>query len=807
MSYSSTSMWTPVSADARKSKLVARKVHHAVVSGRREIVGKQLDRGVGDCHPSGRGRSFEKEKGGSSKRGGEKIIIDLTEYEEEEEEEEEEKEKEEGKESRRWGVEGSRKNRVGWKYVSKEDHRSTFPRHWPRPVLEESQENPEDGQEEVEQIKGDFIEQRVIHIEHIERLGGRSCLGGQEQAASNCGHRPRSFGSPRNFEHERILDADRRHRVGRRPTVLAPSVGAVPSHLHGGAALRRSEQRVLHPMLGGGPLVAASRLRGDGCASTALEEPGIDSSRHKLDNQSETGVGPPQQRQLGGGPKYKLRARKRDWTNKSFPPVALSTRRGPKEKKSERIPPQKGKTKEREGKGKGDKEALYLKEAAEVEERYEAPRGVEAVGSVRKLPEKEAEEMRSADMVEAAVKKVRRKGNREKRAMPALIKQKVWMKKAKEKERRKKKGLRVCCDRERVGVGELPFSQRAKPAVAATAVGSVFHTVGQQAPILSRQGSHALGLGQDRLREKQSGDGMDGDTLGSVSRWPDSRVDAFFARHCKTMSTGMLFPLPSSPCTLATIFPGVSQTVRCVLRCLVVSLNSLNGEGLDGPSVASDFQEEVLKGLLEDCSRVAGWVQEEPHLSWKDFFRTKGVDYRGDEILTAQPMRWENVSPALPKEVGTVPLESVLEFGSKHYVEQFEEYLLAEEDQVSVKPTKVMVPPQDWSLFCSQLLKLGVFSRVHEDDLHVVKGQKVLNGLFGVSKREFEGNVEVMQIIMNMIPVNNVCRGIEGDISTLPSWAGMTPLHLQPHEQLLVSSEDVRAFFYIFKVPVVGTDF
>ena len=112
-----------------------------------------------------------------------------------------------------------------------------------------------------------------------------------------------------------------------------------------------------------------------------------------------------------------------------------------------------------------------------------------------------------------------------------------------------------------------------------------------------------------------------------------------------------------------------------------------------------------------------------------------------------------------------------------------------------------MVPPEDWFLFCDQLLKLGVFSRVHEDDLHVVKGQKVLNGLFGVSKHEFVGDVEIMRIIMNMIPVNNICRGIEGDISTLPSWAGMSPLHLQPDEQLLVSSEDVRAFFYIFKVP------
>ena len=58
-----------------------------------------------------------------------------------------------------------------------------------------------------------------------------------------------------------------------------------------------------------------------------------------------------------------------------------------------------------------------------------------------------------------------------------------------------------------------------------------------------------------------------------------------------------------------------------------------------------------------------------------------------------------------------------------------------------------------------------------------------------------------MRIIMNLVPLNAVCRGIDGEVSTLPSWAGMAPLHLQPHEQLLISSEDVRAFFYIFRVP------
>eukprot|EP00438_Fugacium_kawagutii_P023459 Skav220955 [mRNA] locus=scaffold1928:73577:75316:+ [translate_table: standard] len=42
---------------------------------------------------------------------------------------------------------------------------------------------------------------------------------------------------------------------------------------------------------------------------------------------------------------------------------------------------------------------------------------------------------------------------------------------------------------------------------------------------------------------------------------------------------------------------------------------------------------------------------------------------------------------------------------------------------------------------------------------------------------------------------------MEGDVSTLPSWAGMGALQLEPFEDLVVSSEDVRCFFYIFSVP------
>ena len=45
------------------------------------------------------------------------------------------------------------------------------------------------------------------------------------------------------------------------------------------------------------------------------------------------------------------------------------------------------------------------------------------------------------------------------------------------------------------------------------------------------------------------------------------------------------------------------------------------------------------------------------------FFRVKRVDYKGEEVMTAQTMRWKNVTPALPPEVGSIPLVDVVELG------------------------------------------------------------------------------------------------------------------------------------------------
>ena len=363
--------------------------------------------------------------------------------------------------------------------------------------------------------------------------------------------------------------------------------------------------------------------------------------------------------------------------------------------------------------------------------------------------------------------------------------------------KREEKAERMKDDR---GAFSLPAGEASCTGRAAATAIPFFPPGGSTEPETCH--SHAEGF-DPSMRPKKDGEGAEQTwgSMGYVINWLYRVVDDFNEVLRKPKTTGRLFPLPSSPKLLAQLFPQSEPIVKKCMHVLLQSLNSLNGEGSTEDESATDYQVKVISGLLPDCERVSKWSFEAVPTNWDQFFATRSVDYKGDEILTAQSMRWENVSPALPSEVGGVRLEDVVELGCKHYVLNFDDYLLDPEDQQYISPPRVMVPPEAWSDFCRNLLSLGVFEMIHEDDVYRVQDQLLLNGLFGVSKQEFHQSWEVMRIIMNLIPLNGVCREFAGDVGTLPAWAGMSPLQIHPHEELVVSSEDVRCFFYIFKVP------
>ena len=74
--------------------------------------------------------------------------------------------------------------------------------------------------------------------------------------------------------------------------------------------------------------------------------------------------------------------------------------------------------------------------------------------------------------------------------------------------------------------------------------------------------------------------------------------------------------------------------------------------------------------------------------------------------------------------------------------------------------------------------------------------------VWGLSKEDWTpSGVEIWRLIMNLIPLNGICQPLGGDVDTLPPWGMMNPFFIQPDQNLLISSEDVKCFFYTMKVP------
>ena len=261
------------------------------------------------------------------------------------------------------------------------------------------------------------------------------------------------------------------------------------------------------------------------------------------------------------------------------------------------------------------------------------------------------------------------------------------------------------------------------------------------------------------------------------------------------------FPLPTSRDHMKSLFPDLEEGMVSWLLNLVISLNSVWGDAMFNECPASGAQKMLLTNLIGDVKRVCGLSERLEVFDWDSFFRHRSIDYKGDEVKIAKSFAWANIAPALPKEVGCVPLADVCTYGAKYYVENFDLYIKPKSEWEPITSPKVMVRDDDWADVCRGLLAGKVCRLLKKEEVFDTGNGPLLNGLFGVTKDEVVNGVEVYRLIMNLVPLNGICQPFGGDIATLPSWSMMGPLFLQPSEQLLVSSEDVRCFFYIMSVP------
>ena len=256
-----------------------------------------------------------------------------------------------------------------------------------------------------------------------------------------------------------------------------------------------------------------------------------------------------------------------------------------------------------------------------------------------------------------------------------------------------------------------------------------------------------------------------------------------------------LFPLPVSTCLEQ--FPNAPP----FLQALACGLNDLHGVEDSTESRGNPTSLRAMKNLAATAASSEILEETIPKIDFKEFLKHRKVDYRGEEIKVAKKLKWSSVEPSLPKEVGQLCLRDFCEDGVLHFVDNFPQFLLDEDEQVVGKTPTTMVDPDDWVAVAEGLVSRGICGVLRDSEVHRVRNQKLLNGMFSVSKQEWVGDIEITRLIMNLRPTNANSKALTGDTATLPSVTSLGAIFLDDGESILTCSEDIRCFFYLFAVP------
>ena len=329
--------------------------------------------------------------------------------------------------------------------------------------------------------------------------------------------------------------------------------------------------------------------------------------------------------------------------------------------------------------------------------------------------------------------------------------------------------------------------------------GGLISTTSTAVPLKIAEDSRSMAGKKDALCE------LSGLTLGDVGLKLQQTLLEVLPLRSQPTGKGeklAIFPLPTSRTVFVALKPTASENVLAWTSCLCISLNSLWGGPLYGDEMPKGSRLACVLNLMAEAEKFCSLKNLLEEVSWTNYLKVRSIDYKGDEVQVARWFSWQNIQPAFPSEVGTVKLEDVCCLGSKHYVLNFDQYLKDPSEWKLSKAPRVMVEDHLWGSVCTGLVDSGVCVFIEEEEIFNTGQGPLLNGLFGVTKDEFtDSGVEIFRLIMNLIPLNNLCLPIAGDVNTLPAWSGMSPFFLQPSENLVVTSEDVKCFFYTMTVP------
>ena len=110
---------------------------------------------------------------------------------------------------------------------------------------------------------------------------------------------------------------------------------------------------------------------------------------------------------------------------------------------------------------------------------------------------------------------------------------------------------------------------------------------------------------------------------------------------------------------------------------------------------------------------------------------------------------------------------------------------------------------EEWHEICAGAADRGIFNFLKKENIFHCRGTPLLNGLFGVEKKNkiLENGEPVLRMIINAIPANALQETIEADIRTLPYFVQWSAISVDEEDKVMIWNElDMTSAFYVFRL-------
>ena len=236
--------------------------------------------------------------------------------------------------------------------------------------------------------------------------------------------------------------------------------------------------------------------------------------------------------------------------------------------------------------------------------------------------------------------------------------------------------------------------------------------------------------------------------------------------------------------------------------------NSLMGESCPfRPGKWTGVEKKLAIAVAQSVERFASHGQEldvDVKEVEKDL-NSKRVGYSGEEIGVCTTLTLKQVIPALPPAehggvIDILPLVSPITRDLLLHPERLRVTDVGQ-DMPKLKG-KIHVRPEEVDDLADELIERGICRWLPWEEVAEFRGEKVLNGLFGVPKNTtLADGSPVLRLIMNLVPGNAITRQIKGAIRNLPHITAWLSTYVEQGEYLRIWQSDMSNAFYLFKIP------